>query len=344
MNRTTATATSIATALLLGFSSGAARAQAIFSDAAVISGSSLQWGQVANKLNLNYGRVRIASVGNIELNGLQITTKGVGLNAVFATGQGPQASKTAYYVYYAQAGTTPVFDCAMCGSNICNAPNCNVYTPVISTTPPFAEGYPSAGISYTVGGNLYGPTKNAVFLGSYITDNNGDMVPFDRQGEEVHLIFNTRRSTVHVSSEPYSFTPTSKGIAGVAGAYPQIQKYDVTTMNHDVPNWNYPVPASASGVIASVCFFTTQAQGLVAMSVLDPNLLTVNADNSWFASNIPTQVGGIFPVSKCIERIRVQLDAAHNLYIIDESQPPVGQTDSATAAYWGYVESVHHLY
>jgi hypothetical protein len=81
---------------------------------------------------------------------------------------GGQVASKVYYVYYATYNADTEL------------------SHVISTIAPNPTGEPSANLVFTIDGHAENH-KKAVFLGSYMTDALGNMIPFDRSGEEVML-------------------------------------------------------------------------------------------------------------------------------------------------------------
>jgi len=147
----------------------AARAVPTESLVELYSGGTITWSGTAANKNQFKGAAGTATINNsalpISIVGAAWTTKGVGPNPAIFCADVPgklQAAGKAYYVYYAayvNAGVTG-------------------YTHVVSTTPPFAEGHPDAAITFTNPAGGATTTQAAVFLGSYLTDLAGDMVPF----------------------------------------------------------------------------------------------------------------------------------------------------------------------
>jgi hypothetical protein len=327
-------------------------AMALAGQAGVVSGSTVKFnGTTANlnKISVNYGNTIINNLP-VYMNGAALQTKTVGANTQNAAlcsdiaGNPPvQQNSSVYYVYFFAASGAACTLNSQCVSNSCVANACTLgYTQVVSSYNPYTEGYPTHSLSCRIPwtatntGTLYGPTSNAVFLGSYITDGSSDVVPFERMGEQVTLMINTgQRQT---GGTIINFTPTSTGLVGGAGVYPQTQK---TQINITPGAVTFPIPLSASSAIANVNISTTA--GNETFGIVDANLQTVLVDNSYYPS-ISFTFGSAFSMPQLnYQYVRVVPDSAGFVYAVLANKPAVGMSVTLTAQYQGYVESVHHL-
>jgi hypothetical protein len=308
-------------------------AEAEPSDCGVLSGAAVTW-LGTNTIAIGYGRVRIDGAGYIEIQGINFNTKAAGAIFDLLNG-GPQAAYLAYYVYYAAAGAETLSTCNFntCFSSVCVGHNCNVYVPVISRTPPLAEGYPSGAMSYVVSGQQYGPTQSAVFLGSYITDGNGDIVPFNRMGDEVTLMWRTGL--------------TAFGFYGWAQAYWTHDSYVPTqsyNLGQDAFGHLFRVPRSARWGIADLLFSSNVASpAFDIMGVVHPDAPVNVGDTSWHPVFAEYANAATTPVAIVHRLVRVPLDSRGSIYLADPVQPAPGVTDWEQANYAGYVEVIHHL-
>src|SRR5581483_9586989 len=177
---------------------------------------------------------------------------------------------------------------------------------------------------------------NLVFLGSYITDGNGDMVPFRRTGDEVILLFNTAHRPI--GNTGVLFTNTSGG-----GTYPQVQSTNINSTGGVTP-WNYPIPASISGVLINFSAALT-GSGPLGAEMLD-GLLTGTSGGSYYIT-MEIVVGGGAPYldAPSIQyMVRATLDGSNKLNFGMTTNPGAGNSMGIAPQYAGYVEVTHHLY
>jgi hypothetical protein len=319
-------AVTLTLAILAGLPGSAANAAS--NDCAVFSGANIIWpGAQANpnQLFIHNGVGRVNGV-DTTIQGARIVTSTLGginqtTNFVFATDTGgSQANYTAYYVYnaaYQNGGTK--------------------YNIVISTNDPFPEGDPDNNIAYvaTDGTNVPG-NQNAVFLGSYITNGSGNIVPFSRMGDEVYLNWNNGNLS-------------SYGIGGGAGGT-AITWTHTTWGGHQTQNValgtdglgnTFPVPLTAIFGIADLSFSSTVAgPALDLFGVMDPGWIYTAGQLSW----TPYYAAFTNATTPVLARhVRVPVDSLGHIYAADPTQPAVGVTDTFKAAYVGYVEVIHHM-
>jgi hypothetical protein len=248
---------------------------------------------------------------NVYISGAQVVAKTVGAirqtsNFVFAGDtNGALASNTAYYIYY------------MSDNNIW-----------ISTIAPNPEGNPSSAISTQNGGIWKIGSQEGVFLGSFVTDDNANIIPFERMGDEVVFLLSTQSSHVEPNNG-HSFGWTS-----TTGKFPNTQKWAVgmDTMT--------PIPSTATWAIVDWEGATTRVSGQANFAILDPNLLPAPGDQDWYPVT-SAQAAKSLPDNR--RHVRVPVDKSGNIYVGDVAQPPANVTDTATIYYIGYVEAVQHL-
>jgi hypothetical protein len=287
---------------------------------AVYSGGAIEWSGTTTNVNQFTGEdgnvlVDTGGVSNIVgLTGASWITKTVGTstaNAVFCTDvpNKKQAANTAYYIYYGILGTG--------------------YIHVISTTPPYAEGYPDKTLTYTSGTTTTTNTKEAVFLGSYVTDTSGNMVPFRRIGDSVYFLWGGGWSVILAPQQTYTWAHNA------TLTWPQTLILNIGT--------NYAFPATASTAIVGI--FSKTSNGTATHSVvgvLDPQLPTISA-TTWYPL-YSWQPPNVAAVVSAWDRVRVPTDGTGKVSVADLADPPVGTSDTVEIAYEGYVETIHHLY
>jgi hypothetical protein len=260
---------------------------------AAYDGATITWAGTAanvNQFDANYGQGLINGV-QVQIHGALFVTRGVGASAVFCndTGGG-QAKNTAYYVYYALRQT-------------------GGYTHVVSVTAPTPQGYPGANISFDSNGPT--TTQKAVFLGSYMTDANADMIPFERHGEQVILTggFGTLGTV--------QFTPT--------GALRQTF----------APPVGFPL--TASGEIVD---FNVELDG--TLGPLDIYVNALGGCNSAYLADL-FSASSTAP-GKTFTQYNDLILPIDQITLLLCAHPPTGTTIEVSGKIVGYVETFYHLY
>jgi hypothetical protein len=296
-------------------------------DEAVSSGGWVTWSGSATNLD-----VILCHNGNGRVNGtptpiagayLQTKTDGTHTqNAVFSTeGSGSQGACGVYYVYYDQYKN---------GTN-------TLYQLVISTIAPWPEGLPSANLAYRASdGTQVAGNENAVFLGSYLTDSNSHIVPFDRHGEQTYLLYDLAATngsgTEGLAGPSFSW---SNGNNYPASQHAFIGGTNTCQVN---PQQSWQFPKSASGAIITMQA-STSSPNFVNIGVFDPALAPAVGATSWYANFLVNPPAAWAIVAR---RIIVPLDSSGFIWVADFQSPPTGKTDSLIIQYVGYIESITH--
>lgn len=259
----------------------------------------------------------------------------------------PMQPSTSYYVYAAAAAPPATI---------------NFWGYVISTVPPWADGYPSSTVYYQMnfGGlqqpQVYGEsstTSSLVYLGSFITGANGRMVGFNRTGEQVFLAMTIAGATnypANIVDQQFVATPTFP--AAPKGELPPngIAPYPV-----DVKA-TFPagiVPATATALIVNMLLSNSQlsnGQTGQILYILDPQLtgmnLTVPMTDSSPGATCSATILTMLPSTTTIAptttstTIVVPIAQRNPVVNIGACWPPIG---TLNVIYQGYVEPVHHL-
>jgi hypothetical protein len=291
-------------------------------NAALYSGAVVTWTGTAanpNKLFIHNGNSLIDGTF-VQINGTgNIVTKTEGginksINFAFATDVGAgQAINTAYYVYYAI-----YFNPTLQG---------NV---VISTCNPNPEGDPSCNIAYTaVGGTVVAANEDAVFLGSYITDGSGDIIPFNRVGDDVILtpLLDVSTPTTVFESATIYFQPTD--------TYPEVKSASIAGL--------VPIPKTATAMIVDVYPTATSATDVNSTYILNPVANTIDGTGGACKLHEQAQLVAI-GFNVVYRQMRVQIASGSSKVWIGACVAGTGnRTYQTTVSLIGYVETVHHL-
>jgi hypothetical protein len=211
---------------------------------------------------------------------------------------------TAYYVYFEDvdlAGTTGL---------------------IFTTVWPLEDGNPSAGpLFYPVSGvcNTGTAAVNLLFLGSFITDANANVIPFLRSGQDVLFV-----NACSTSSVPFSAGPDAGGVVldGCAGA--------VT------------LPTSASALILGANVNNTDTK---------PHVVTIVDANAGSMATCATLTAPILQFLAAPSTVAGQFQFDYETNIAGGANltfgvcDPAWGTGSVTTTFYerGYVEPVHHL-
>jgi hypothetical protein len=292
------------------------------------SGGTLQWAGYQHQVGAppapsNVNEIEMSPGSNAMINGVVevpiafpcIETKaiaGVGpfcnLPTFCADSPGGQLANKSYYIYYAAYLALGV----------------TRYAPVISLTPPGAEGAPSGNIQFTIAPNPQTTTLAAVFLGSYLTDAAGDLIPFERMGAEVILIPKL------VAGAPFS--QLAYAFAAPANAATHAFRQ---------------MPASAAGLIVDIAVTPQKSvggaiPGAADLYVLDPVFNAfAGGPNSQHHIWVPAGTASVQYDHQWIKTLpgntNITLDLPVNPVVL-------GTSYNVTLDLVGYVEPVSHLF
>lgn len=317
-----------------------APAMAAFWDQGILSGNQLVWVGTAantNQLNLQPGEIKINGTTHTVTGGGFITTALGACCTFFEAGTGgSQAANTAYYFYAAIRPTTGGVDF------------------VISTIQPNTGGEPSQNLVWTpVVGNPAVNTGSALFLGSWITDSNSNIVPFLKEGDDV--ILTPSEDTDTPGQGPYSQFVTFN----TTGAYPQVK---TATFGAGAP----PIPLSASGLILDFNLSNTDST-FHEVRILNPTLDTdvgagVCTANAQYYMAVSQVVAGLATPAWPYEHARIKTaintsipagtsdggpgtptNALNTVQIGACTAPATGTSYTLAVLMVGYTEVTHHL-
>lgn len=320
--------------ILITLSTAASALGVTVNDEGIISGAQLIWDGTAantNQIYVGAGEIRIngspAAGTNFSTGAPQFVTSPAGINFAFATdvAGGAQAANTAYYVY---------------GAN-----NAGVLQWVISTSAPNQGGEPWQSLTYTPHGGAQTTTTFALFVGSYITDANKNIVPFLKKGDEITLTPSVNTSSAGHQNTTWSnivtFTsvlvypdvlaltfPAGTTIPLTASALlVDFVMVNTDTVAHDVRVLN---PTLDTDVTAGVCTANPQYYMIAGLGA---------AGQPWpynharIKTAINTQLNGSGALANAATTVEVGACTA----------PAAGKTYKVSGAYVGYVEVTHHL-
>ena len=254
-----------------------ARAQA----QGLLNGGSLEWfgtGSNVNTLLVNYGNV-IEGIGGVaepySVVQTMVTTKGAGINVgelgpdgtcstCVGTFEGDppqsQLANTIYYVYGLSINNGSV------GSNI--------YKVVISEFAPSTQGSPGTTFTWCYFGTSGGACTNEggsseyplLFLGSYVTDQNANIIPFSRMGDVVKFRWPIFDGTVQAPYNNVIFNNTSGSATGTIAF---LSPFNGTSQI---------VPQSSSAMIVRLYGYNTDTSAH-GVFILDPTIDGLNGAN-----------------------------------------------------------------
>jgi hypothetical protein len=255
-------------------------------------------------------------------------------------------------------------------------PNASSMYPIISLTLPNTDGHPSSALAYSgdPGGS---PTTSAVYIGSFATDDDGDEIPYTRNGEEV--IFNPPTWTLHSGSTTqylgYAGPPIGVGFQQItltASSSPGSSSY-VYFGNGAGTNQplGFPVGVGSAMVVdLTVANTATQVQSFYILNAFSSTTISWVADggppsNAPVCSVSGVQYQDVAPpaghdaytgncdlVSPVTTRIRVQPypeggGAYVNVGWCNVPQNSIYQSSASsvlTVTYSGYVDHVFHIF
>jgi hypothetical protein len=287
----------------------ATHARANLSATGVVSGGTLWWG--ANGLNsftVANGSCEINSSATLPIVGGVVTTKGAGANAVF-DGPAVQNVFDSLYVYYAAYNNNANFQI------------------VVSHGAPAPEGYPFVGLTYTPPGHpKQVNSQTAVFLGSYVTDANGDMIPFRRHGDEVIV-----EGSLHTEALQQSFSFLA------ADAYPEVFTVKV----------GWPLPSSASALIVNAGLLAQTFQaGHYYAAILEPGsakmTYTVPDPDCEYHAQVVVDNNYFSRLNAYVPNAKIFAPAG--TIVVGACWGPPNGGMELDIFYRGYVETIHHMY
>jgi hypothetical protein len=316
---------------ILGASSPRAEAAATSQGNWVLNGATIDYGGAANVLRVGYGTA-VINGPDTEFPGLttEVPTGGGEVTVNLATSNGityavtgtgcasssALSASTAYYVYYENNYIGGLPD---------GAPNGLIFT----TVQPTETGVPDTGGSKlawaipNVFCNDGAPASDLVFLGSFLTDANADIIPFFRNGENI------------LFTQPLGYVGGYSCSASKAFTSATVPTSITLPLCSNIPK-------SASELLLDVT---------VANGDTDPHHVIIVSGNLGTFANCtgPTGVIGEFFAPPSANTGAFQLDYETNVSL--SSNLLLGICDgawgtgtvTAVVTQRGYVESVHHL-
>jgi hypothetical protein len=238
--------------------------------------------------------------------------------------------------------------CYLVNGNAGIAPN--TFTPntvsfaCSSSIGPTADGHPGANL---VGSN-FAATKNALFIGSFITDANAQIVRFYRDGQEVMLIAQpTAAVAVAVDQGVAAIPAYDPGVGGSSlsftnnGNYPQEQSYTPTT---------FPL-ASASAQLLDIHVYNEDSASGHVVYVLDPSAAAVVAP---FQEQVQASIqvnkastagaGANLVVASRAANARLRLNATNTGAVRFGMDTKPGKSVLVEVILRGYVEPIQQLF
>jgi hypothetical protein len=289
----------------------------------VINGGILRWNS-SNALQLSAGWVfsngsQNPITENVYDNGFK--TKGnANLSSVTWTAtsstcaaQNSQQASSVYYVYYDYV-----------------SPNNSIL--IVSTVGPYHDAYPGSALYWGTAGSCQTGQLGLVFVGSFMTDQNGDMRPFTRQGDDVFVVSPVSTPGTWTNGGIWNWTWRPFG----AGAHSEVIQWT-------------PMPVSASALIVSASgwnwdttssytFFVLDSMGLGA-PVQQGGNWKFNTQAVFFINqaSAATQAGSFQFQGR---QLRIKPDSSGNVTLWTQTAPTAQNVVDIDMGLVGYVEAI----
>jgi hypothetical protein len=280
---------------------------------AEVSYASTQWGDA---IAVGNGTIFTFGAAHTVLAQLMYTT-GAFANAVFDTEAGAQKALNAYYVY------EMVY------------PGNNSPVGVISTIAPVPEGYPFSALTFIPHGGKQQTVQSGVFVGSYITDTKGSIIPFMRTGDDVRLApfgSGATQSDLVTNSVKWSHQPGYPLQLGIL-------------VHFDQPgNFFFPIPITSRSLLVHAVVDTDERSVVVNIQDPDTAYLGGGGPNCNISAQYRIRAGTDVPGGTHHEFYGRVNDFIGNLFAVVCAEPAAGKSTTLTVSYEGYVESIHHLF
>jgi hypothetical protein len=292
----------------------------------VINGMKLQYRPGTNG-DLSRGQIRITYGGFVDETHFQDNWVP---DAWFTAGTSPQAG-------YSIAATTQ--NCVGIQNDLAaNAVYYLYYESLnrylyASLTTPYEDAYPSAGQYYQASdGTCQYSFRGAAFVGSFLTDGNGYVIPFMRQDNDVLFVTPVSIPGIWTNGGIRNWTWRPFG----AGAHSQIM------------SWN-PIPTSASALILSVSGWSYDTTSPYTLFVLDSMGLgapvqhganwTFNTQAVFFYNQASANsLAGSFQMQD--RQLRIKTDSSNNVTLWTQSAPAGQNVIDIDVGLMGYVEDI----